>query len=111
MVATLLSRRVSTGRAPVVRTVASDDDFGVGRVAATLLLGRLPGVLPVWDVVRQPPGRSGTDPAGLPAQVQEPDRVRKSVVQGKRVTVRVDFGGRRSLKKPTTTRMTLYENT
>src|SRR3546814_15543210 len=41
--------------------------------------------------------------AGKPAKgalgVGKPDRDRKSVVRGKRVSVRVDLGGRRSIKK------------
>src|SRR3546814_12450829 len=40
-------------------------------------------------------------PDGLPAQLVALRRDRKSVVQGKRVSVRVDLGGRRIIKKKT----------
>src|SRR3546814_12056823 len=59
-----------------------------------------------WGRDRAPgrgaPGRTPADPARRrPAQPRHP--ARKSVVSGKRVAVRVDLGGRRLIKKKTTT--------
>src|SRR3546814_14488067 len=42
------------------------------------------------------------DPLLLEEQLSEEERDRKSVVEGKRVAVRVDLGGRRIFKKKTT---------
>src|SRR3546814_17499167 len=68
-----------------------DVRHGPDRHAARLRTGGCDGRS---DRGRQGPGRR------LPADRRGPDR--KSVVEGKSVSVRVDLGGRRSIKKKTT---------